>query len=149
VAHSEGGQTKLANAVLVHNACHPKGEKATKEFAERFFASQQSARTQIQTAINSDTIGYMWRHGKSRLFLPHDTEIRMEYRGKDFCAKVNGDQIIYDGNPVTPSALAKQIAANTSRNAWRDLWVKFPGDDDWRLAQDLREGHEGVLEIQL
>jgi hypothetical protein len=47
---------------------------------------------------------------------------------------------------MSPTALANQIANNTSRNAWRDLWIKFPGDDGWRLAQDLREAHEGGLE---
>lgn len=70
----------------------------------------------------------------------------MQYRGNDFFARVNGDEIIYKDMATTPGELANQIANGTSRNAWRDLWVKFPGDEDWRLAQDLREAHETSVE---
>ena len=37
--HSEGGQTKLENGVLVHAHCHPKGETATAAFAEQLASS--------------------------------------------------------------------------------------------------------------
>ena len=39
-AHGEGGRTALKNGVLVHRACHPKGEQA-RRFAEKFRARQQ------------------------------------------------------------------------------------------------------------
>jgi hypothetical protein len=38
--HSKGGQTKLSNGALVHKQCHPKGEKQTQAFAEKWKAKQ-------------------------------------------------------------------------------------------------------------
>lgn len=38
--HSQGGQTILENAALVHKACHPKGEAKTKAFAQKFAAAK-------------------------------------------------------------------------------------------------------------
>ena len=77
--------------------------------------------------------GYQWKN----LFLPDGTEIRMQYKGAYSYAKVENDGIIYNGKPISPSNLANTIAGS-SRNAWRDLWIKRPGDADWCLADDLR-----------
>jgi hypothetical protein len=79
----------------------------------------------------SDTRGYQWKH----LFLPSGTQLRMQYKGAYFYAKVDGDEIIYEGKPISPGSLANTIAGN-SRNAWRDLWVKRPEDKEWTLADE-------------
>jgi hypothetical protein len=34
--HSKGGRTTLSNGALVHKHCHPKGQRATAEFAKRW-----------------------------------------------------------------------------------------------------------------
>ena len=81
----------------------------------------------------SDTRGYQWKN----LFLPGGTQIRMQYKGAYFYAKVDGDEIIYDGKPISPGSLANTIAGN-SRNAWRDLWIKRPDDKEWKLADECR-----------
>ena len=81
----------------------------------------------------SDTRGYQWKN----LFLPSGTQIRMQYKGAYFYAKVDGDEIIYDGKPISPGSLANTIAGN-SRNAWRDLWIKRPEDKEWKLADECR-----------
>ena len=81
----------------------------------------------------SNTLGYQWKN----LFLPDETQIRMQYRGTYFYAKVDGDEIIYNGTSITPGSLANTIAGN-SRNAWRDLWIKRPEDKEWRLADECR-----------
>ena len=70
----------------------------------------------------------------------------MQYRGKYFYAQVDGDQVVFDGEPITPSALANKITMS-SRNAWRDLWIKRPKDDDWKLAQDLRGAPKSAQEM--
>ncbi len=77
--------------------------------------------------------GYQWKG----LFLPEGTEVRMQYKGQYHYAKVEGDQLVYEGKPITPGSLANTIASS-SRNAWRDLWVKRPSDPEWRLADDCR-----------
>ena len=77
--------------------------------------------------------GYQWKS----LFLPDSTEVRMQYKGQYRYAKVEGDLLLFEGEPTTPGSLANTIAGG-SRNAWRDLWVKRPNDAEWRLADDLR-----------
>lgn len=81
----------------------------------------------------SDTRGYQWKN----LFLPSGTQIRMQYKSAYFYAKVDGDEIIHDGKPISPGSLANTIAGN-SRNAWRDLWIKRPEDKEWKLADECR-----------
>lgn len=81
----------------------------------------------------SDALGYQWKN----LFLPSGTQIRMSYKSTYFYAKVDGDEILYEGKAISPSRLANTIT-NSSRNAWRDLWIKRPSDKEWALADDCR-----------
>lgn len=81
----------------------------------------------------SDARGYNWKG----VFLPHGTEIRMRYRGINKYARVEGDEILYEGQQTTPSRLANTIAGS-SRNAWRDLWIRRPGEPEWTLADAFR-----------
>lgn len=92
-----------------------------------------NASWQPELLSESDTRGYQWKN----LFLPGGTQIRMQYKGAYFYAKVDGDEIIYDGQPISPGSLANTIAGN-SRNAWRDLWIKRPEDKEWKLADECR-----------
>ena len=77
--------------------------------------------------------GYQWK----ALFLPDATEIRMQYKGTYHYANVEGDQITFDGQSMSPATLANNIAGS-SRNAWRDLWIKRPSDYEWKLADECR-----------
>lgn len=85
----------------------------------------------------SSGLGYQWKS----LFLPDGTELRMQYKGRYHYAKVEGDQLLYQGQPTTPGSLTNTISG-TSRNAWRDLWVKMPDDAGWTLADELRTGDD-------
>lgn len=80
------------------------------------------------------THGYQWKG----LFLPDGTELRMQYKNTYFYAKVVSDELIYEGTPTSPANLANTIAS-TSRNAWRDLWIKRPEDNEWMLADEQRK----------
>ena len=80
--------------------------------------------------------GYHW----GSLFLPNGTRISMDYKGRQYHAEVRHQQIHYEGKTYSPSELARVIASNTSRNAWRDLRIKRPSDQEWRLADALRRG---------
>jgi len=77
--------------------------------------------------------GYMWK----QLFLPHGTIVRMKYQGRFHYAKVEGDDLRFDGKSISPSEFANHVTG-TSRNAWRDLWIKRPSDQDYHLAETLR-----------
>jgi len=84
-------------------------------------------------------VGFQWKS----LFLPDGTEVRMQYKSVWYYAKVEGDKLIYEGEPITPGRLANTVSG-TSRNAWRDLWIKRPADFEWLLADDCRgDGEQG------
>lgn len=78
--------------------------------------------------------GYQWHP----IFLPNGTQVRMTYKQQPHYAELRHEKIIYEDKPLTPSELARKIAGNTNRNAWRDLWVKFPNSSTWTLADALR-----------
>jgi hypothetical protein len=61
----------------------------------------------------------------------------MQYKGRYFYAKVEGDEMFFEGKAISPGSLANTIAGS-SRNAWRDLWIKRPSETEWTLANDCR-----------
>lgn len=99
----------------------------------------QNASWKPELLQESSARGYQWKG----LFLPEGTEIRMQYKGVYAYAKVEGDDIVYGGKSISPASLANTIAGS-SRNAWRDLWVKRPGDKEWLLADDCRQAGQSA-----
>jgi hypothetical protein len=85
-------------------------------------------------SLGDPTKGYHWKE----LYLPNGSELRMTYRGQIHHAQVRNEKLVYEGNAYSPSKLASKIAGDTGRNAWRDLWIKFPGQTNWDLAIRLR-----------
>ena len=77
--------------------------------------------------------GYQWKC----LFLPEGTVLRSWSYGEHNYARVEGDEIIHNGKAVTPNQFARSFA-RTVRNAWQDLYVRRPGDKQFRLACVLR-----------
>jgi hypothetical protein len=82
--------------------------------------------------------GYQWK----TLFLPEGTVLRSWSYGEHNYARVEGDQIIHDGRPISPNRFA-QLFSRSTRNAWNDLYVRRPGDKQFkpacRLRQELKE----------
>ncbi len=77
--------------------------------------------------------GFQWK----TLFLPDATRLRTTHRDVIEFAKVTGDKIIADdGASVTPSSFANRHAQG--RNAWRAIWLLFPGEEHWIRALDCR-----------
>ena len=83
--------------------------------------------------------GYTWKHKDRCLFLPHGTRIRMRHKGEYHYAVVEGDDVQYRGQVMSPAKLANVIAQG-SRNAWIYLWIKRPRDAEWKLADQLSPG---------
>ncbi len=78
--------------------------------------------------------GVQWKN----VFLPDGTHLRTEYRGEaDFAKVVIGTIVTDDGATWTPSLFANRYASG--RNAWRYIWLRFPGDDHWVRAARCRE----------
>lgn len=101
--------------------------------AVEYWIDNASWKPELLKPIPSVGRGYQWK----TLFLPDGTEIRMQYKGVYYYANVVGDKILYDGRSVSPATFANTVA-QSSRNAWRDLWVRLAPDREWRLADECR-----------
>lgn len=77
--------------------------------------------------------GYQWK----QLFLPNGTELRTTFGGKSTYAKVQDEVILCGGVATTPSRLANASGCGT-RNAWQNIWLRFPGESTWKLARRCR-----------
>jgi hypothetical protein len=77
--------------------------------------------------------GYQWKN----LFLPTGTLLRTVFDGKNYHCTVEGDHILYNGKPVSPSGFVNAVGG-IRRNAWRCIWILFPDSKDWKLAETLR-----------
>ncbi len=77
--------------------------------------------------------GYHWKN----VFMPNGTLLSMKYTGETYYAAVQGNQIIFDGKEVSPSEFTR-LVTGTSRNAWRDIYIKRPNDQEWILSDKLR-----------
>jgi hypothetical protein len=112
------------------------------DWADAYYSWREKAAGSeaFQSEFGDPKGGYRW----GTLFMPNGTLVRMEYKRQTYQATVKFDKIDYKGETHTPSELASKIAAGTSRNAWRDLMVKRPGDTEWCLADELRRVKRGA-----
>lgn len=78
-------------------------------------------------------LGYQWKE----LFLPDGTNLRMRYRGAWHYASVEGDRLVYAGEPVSPRDWGLMVTG-TVRNAWRDIWIRRSIGDTWQRAAVMR-----------
>jgi hypothetical protein len=78
-------------------------------------------------------LGYQWK----QLFLPNGTILRTVFSGKNYHCRVENDQILYEGKPVSPSGFVNTVGG-MRRNAWKSLWILRPESADWQRADSLR-----------
>ena len=65
----------------------------------------------------------------------------MSASGSTYHARVEGDDIVFNGRKVSPRGLTLAIAGE-GRNAWRDLYIRFPGERHFLPASRCRREHE-------
>lgn len=118
---------------LCHAACRTGFEKEGWEIAA-IAIYDWLARNAPDVMPLPSTQGYQWK----QLFLPNGTVLRTVFGGKNFHCIVEGDKILYNGAAVSPSSFANAIGG-VRRNAWRVIWVLFPGTTEWKLAGTLRK----------
>ncbi len=80
--------------------------------------------------------GLQWKS----VFLPNGTKLRMTYRGGNHYADIANGELVYEGQTFSPASLARHIANNTQRDAWRDFWIRRPGDQAFVPANTMRIG---------
>src|SRR3989442_8675503 len=112
-----------------------------------YWLENASYKPELLTIPSPESRGYTWKHKDCSVFLPHGTQIRMPYKGQYYYAKVEGDHIMFDGQPITPGAFANAVT-KSSRNAWRDLWIKRAGEKEWILADNTRTLNKLLAELE-
>ncbi len=105
-------------------------------FSPAYYAYRESQSTteDFEAQFGPPHEGYHW----APLFLPNGTSICMEYKKEKHYATVKFGKIDFNGESYSPSEFARVVANGTNRNAWRDLLIKKPGDEQWMLADHLR-----------
>jgi hypothetical protein len=113
----------------------------TEEALELFAAEDEA---DDRARLGDPEKGYQWQ----KLFLPNGTKLRMTYKGRNAYAQVRHERIVgEDGATYSPSQWAGAVADNTSRNAWRDIWILLPGQRDWVFADKLRRREERLQQM--
>lgn len=126
-------------AAALHAAISQRGTSLDAFVREAIITSLAAPAVPIAAPGES---GYQWK----TLLLPDGTELAFNYKAVTHIARVEGGQLLHDGKPVSPSQFVCGVAGQT-RNAWRDLSVRRPGDPGWLPAEDLRSAVEtGLLE---
>jgi hypothetical protein len=101
------------------------------DLVKRWVATE---RERIELRQNGPSVrGVQWK----TLFLPEGTRLRTTFRGTVEFAKIASNRIVTDDGAVaTPSQFANRHAQG--RNAWRFIWLRFPGEECWVNAHACR-----------
>lgn len=107
------------------------------ELVQRWLAVEMDRLATLRNGRS--TRGFQWKN----VFLPDGSKLRTCYRNTHEFAKVVGDRILSEtGESLTPSLFANRHT--TGRNAWRFVWLRFPGDEHWVRAADCRTRFAGL-----
>lgn len=98
---------------------------------ERIAEDDEAAQTQYWGPVHK---GYHWQS----VYLPNGTRLRLTYKGEEHFAEIRHQKLFHGDQEYSPSEFARAMANNTNRNAWRDIWIKRPRDQEWTLADTLR-----------
>jgi hypothetical protein len=92
-----------------------------------------------QPAMASEA-GYQWKE----VFLPEGTKLRACFGGKPWFAIVEGAEIRYGECPISPSCFAN-LQGSGNRNAWKAVWLRLPGSEEWLLADICRTARRASI----
>ena len=125
---------------LMDNRPGVKPESFVVELVKRWLATE-TARLALR---NGQAMrGFQWKN----VFLPEGTALRTSCGDVVDFAKVIGDRIVSDDEKsLTPSMFANRHAKG--RNAWRFVWLRFPGNDHWVRASNYRIHSEDLAQKQ-
>jgi hypothetical protein len=99
----------------------------------------QSAQAAVPTLDRATAQGYQWK----QVFLPEGTVLRASFGRQPYYAAVEGCEIKYGEFSLSPSAFAN-LQGSGNRNAWKAVWLRFPGFKDWVRADECRAARLAV-----
>jgi hypothetical protein len=92
------------------------------------------------STTTSSGAGYQWKN----VFLPEGTKLRASFGHQPWSAVVEGAEIRYDGHSISPSRFAN-LQGSGNRNAWKAIWLRLPGSDEWILADAVRTARKASV----
>jgi hypothetical protein len=102
--------------------------------AIRFWLADEKRKQQVLPTLAPSLVnGYQWK----RLFLPDGTLLRTIFKGRPRVAQVADSQLVFEGATTTPNAFVNSTGG-APRNAWKAIWLLFPGEREWKPAEDCR-----------
>lgn len=116
----------------------PENEAVVVEAVRSLLNPEPAAPVQ-QPAAQSEA-GYQWK----QVFLPEGTRLRASFGGQPYFAHVEGAQVKYGAHAISPSCFAN-LYGSGNRNAWKAVWLRFPGSDDWLLADICRCARQAAI----
>ncbi|RFP19046.1 MULTISPECIES: hypothetical protein [unclassified Duganella] len=84
--------------------------------------------------------GYQWKE----VFLPEGTRLRASFDHQQYFATVKGAEIKYGEHVVSPSCFAN-LYGSGNRNAWKAIWLRLPGSDEWLQADVCRSARKAAI----
>ncbi|MBV6324332.1 hypothetical protein [Duganella violaceipulchra] len=93
-----------------------------------------------QQPVEATEAGYQWK----QVFLPEGTRLRASFGRQPYFATVVGAEIKYDGHAVSPSCFAN-LYGSGNRNAWKAVWLRLPGSNEWLLADVCRSARKAAI----
>lgn len=124
-------------------------DERIEDFAEEYFP-EALKHWEVQgehdlAERNSNRRPLVWK----TVVIASGSDVRMSYGGQHHYAKIHDGKIRDNDGDFSPSEWASKIAGGTSRNAWRDLWFKAPGETAWSPATLIREKFLKSLKIEI
>lgn len=107
--------------------------------AIRGYMNPPAPATQEGTSANAEG-GYQWK----QLFLPAGTRLRASFGRVPYFAVVKDAEIRFGELAVTPSGFAN-LQGSGNRNAWKAVWLRFPGNEQWVLADVCRSKQKAAI----
>lgn len=108
--------------------------------AIRAYMRPQPAAQPQQAAAEVADAGYQWK----QVFLPEGTRLRASFGRAPYHAVVRGGDIRCGEQALSPSAFAN-LKGSGNRNAWKAVWLLFPGSEQWVLADTCRAQQKAVI----
>lgn len=107
--------------------------------AVRRYMHPPAVAAQEQTSTASGA-GYQWK----QVYLPDGTRLRASFGGTPYFATVTGTEIKSGDLALTPSGFAN-LQGSGNRNAWKAVWLRFPGNEQWVLADVCRTKQKAAI----